>query len=205
MGEQDEHAVVDVRAQGRAAAASRGARGEREGRQDRERDETSGAPHANAFQFEMIRETARNAINSTQSVRTTRRTLHRWIRIGGCRWRQLSELRQQVHPVLLHQRSELGRARHAPRGGERLADLVGREVLQRVLVDARRVGPQGEHHHHVRQVDGLTPWGRSDLHEEHIDEAELVVLHHEVRRLDVAVGQADVPHAPDQARPSSIT
>ena len=94
-------------------AASRGACGERDGRHDRERDETSGAPHANAFQFETIRPTARNAINSTQSVRSDPAHAPSLDPDRRMRRRERSELRQQVHPVLLHQRSQLGGARHA--------------------------------------------------------------------------------------------
>ena len=47
------------------------------------------------------------------------------------------------------------------------------------------------------EVDGLAPRRGPDLHEEDVDQAESAVLHHEVRGLDVAVGEADVPHPPD--------
>ena len=42
--------------------------------------------------------------------------------------REAPELLDQVAAVVLQHRSELGGARDAPRGGERLGDLVGREV-----------------------------------------------------------------------------
>ena len=202
LGEQDEHAVVDVGAQRRLAGVAGGAPGERQ-HQHRggHRSAAHPATHANAFQFETTRPTARNASNSTQSVRTTRRTLHRWIRIGGWGGASSRNSASRSTPVLLHQRTELRRARHAARGGERLPDLVGREVAQRVLVDARRVAAQGQDHHHVRQVDGLPPRGGPDLHEEDVDQAELVALHHEVRGFDVAVREADVPHPPDELEP----
>ena len=49
----------------------------------------------------------------------------------------------EVAPVLLHHRPQLGGAGDAPGGGERLGDLVGGEVAQRAAVDALGVGAHG--------------------------------------------------------------
>ena len=51
---------------------------------------------------------------------------------GGC---EGAELGQQVTRVPLHECAQLGRARHAPGGGERLGELVRGEEPQRPPVD----------------------------------------------------------------------
>ena len=156
------------------------------------------ATHANAFQFETTRDRTRKASSNTQSVRATRRRLHRWMRIAGCGGASARNSANRSTPLLLHQRSQLRGARHAPRRGERLGDLLGREVPQGMLVHARRVAPKREDHHHVREVDGLAPRRGPHLDEEDVDQPQLAFLDHQVRGLDVPVGQADVPHPPDQ-------
>ena len=60
------------------------------------------------------------------------------------------------------------------------------------------VGAHREDEHHVGEVDGLPPRRRSHLREGHVDEEDVAVLHHQVRGLDVAVGQARVPELADQ-------
>ena len=87
----------------------------------------------------------------------TRFAFHRWSEIGARAGASGAELRQEVAPVLLHRRAQLRRTGDAAGRGERLRDLVRREVLERPLVHPVRVGAHGEHQHHVRQVDGLPP------------------------------------------------
>jgi hypothetical protein len=89
--------------------------------------------------------------------------------------------------------AELGRARDAAGRRERFGDVRIGEVFQRVLVDAFRVAPEREDGHHVREVDGLSPGRRANLDEEDIDQEEVPSPHHQVRRLDVAVGKTRVP------------
>ena len=61
------------------------------------------------------------------------------------------------------------------------------------------VRAQPEDQHHVREVHGLAPRRGPDLHEEHVDSPEVPVLHHQVRGLDVPMGEADVPQPPERA------
>ena len=156
------------------------------------------APHTNAFQFETTRDRTRKASNNTQSVRATRRRLHRWMRIGGCGGASARNSAKRSTPLLLHQRSQLRGARHPPGRGERLGDLLGREVPQRVFVHAGRVALQREDHHHVREVHGLAPGRGPHLDEEDVDQPQLALLDHQVGGLDVPVGETDVPHPPDE-------
>ena len=107
--------------------------------------------------------------------------------------RQRAELGDEVAAVALHHRAQLRRAGDAAGGGERLGDLVGREVRQRPLVDPLGVGAHGEDEHHVGEVDGLPPRRRAHLGEGDVDDDEVAVLDQQVGRLDVAVGEPGVP------------
>ena len=128
----------------------------------------------------------------------TRSGLHRWSEIGRRGGASARKLRQQVAAVLLHDRAELGRARDAARGGERLGDLVGREEPQRALVHAVGVGAHREHEHHVGEVDGLAPRRRAHLREGDVDEQQVAVADEQVGGLDVAVREPGVPELADQ-------
>ena len=112
-----------------------------------------------------------------------------------------AELGQEVAPVLLHHRAQLRRARHAARGGERLRDLVGREVAQRVLVDALRVASaaRGPASCSRGRRPGATGTGRTWTKKTSIS-CSSPSLHHEVGGLDVAVREALVPHLAHEPR-----
>ena len=115
--------------------------------------------------------------------------------------RELAERLQQSAAVGLHRCAQLRRARDAACRGERLRQLLGREVRERLLVDVLGARTQREHQHHVAEVDRLAPRRGPHLHEEHVDQAQPSVLHHQVRGLDVAVREPDVPHPADQLQP----
>ena len=85
--------------------------------------------------------------------------------------RQRPELGEQVAPVALHIRAQLRGAGDAAGGGERLGDLVRREVRQRSGVHPLGVGAQSEDQHHVGEVDGLAPRRRAHLDEGDVDHA----------------------------------
>ena len=116
----------------------------------------------------------------------------------SARGRERTELRNEVASVLLHDRAQLRRARDTASRGERLGDLVRREVPQRMLVDPIGIGLHREDEHHVREVDRLSPRRRAHLCERDVDEEQVAVLHHQVRRLDVAVREPVVPQLPDE-------
>jgi hypothetical protein len=132
---------------------------------------------------------------------TARPTRRRLQRCGLARRSQGAERAQQVARVPLHERAQLCRAGHPAGGGERLAELVRGEVAQRPLVHPVRVAADGQHQHHVAEVDGLPPGRRADLGESGVDQQQLTVAHHEVARLDVAVRDPRVPQPPDHAQP----
>ena len=107
----------------------------------------------------------------------------------------------EVASLGAHQLAELGWQREPAGGGERLADLADRELLEGPLVDLLGAGPQGETQHHVGQVDGLAPGAGVDLGEEHVDQVQLAVADQQVGRLDVAVGEVRIPEPADDAQP----
>ena len=84
--------------------------------------------------------TATTRDTTSPAARATRRTLHRWMRDRPALGRQPAELLQQVTTVLLHHQPKLGGAGDAAGRRERLGDLRGGEVLQRMLVDPFRIG-----------------------------------------------------------------
>jgi hypothetical protein len=110
---------------------------------------------------------------------------------------QVEELGMQVAPLRPHQVAELGRHRQSASGGERLGDLLDRELAQGPGVDQLRVAAQGQAQHHVGQVDGLAPRARVCLDEGDVDQQHAAVTDQQVGRLDVAVGQAGVPQLAD--------
>ena len=114
------------------------------------------------------------------------------------RRRQRPELAEQVTRVPPHGRAQLGRAGHPAGRGEGLGQLIGREVGQRASVHPLRAGPDGQHQHHVAQIDRLPPGRRADLGEGYVDQQQLAVADHEVPGLDVAVRDARIPQLPDQ-------
>ena len=81
-----------------------------------------------------------------------------------------------------------------------LADLVDAELSQRAPVDELGRTATSKHQHHVGQVHSLAPRARLHLGEEDVDQVNFAVADEQVRRLDVAVGEAGVPQSPDDAQ-----
>ena len=138
---------------------------------------------------------------TSPTARATRRRLQRWSDTGGragAIWRSWAS---RSRPSCLQHRSQLGRAGHAPGGGERLAELVLGELLTGPPVDRGGVAADRQHQHHVPEVDGLAPRRGTHLGEGGVDHEHRAVPHHQVGRLDVSVGQAGVPEV--RTRPSA--
>jgi hypothetical protein len=109
---------------------------------------------------------------------------------------ELRELFRQAPLVAHHHRPKLVGDRDPAGGRERLGDVLRRESAQRSLVHAGRVGSQGQHHHHVREVHRLSPGRRTQLAEERVDQVYAALANEHVCRLDVAVRDARVPQSP---------
>ena len=114
---------------------------------------------------------------------------------------QGAKLGDEVAAVSLDDHAQLRRTGDSSGGGERLGDLVGREVRQCPLVHTLGVRPHGEHQHHVGEVHRLPPWRWPDLDEGDVDQVEVAVLDEEVGRLDVAMGDAGPPELLDHREP----
>jgi hypothetical protein len=98
-----------------------------------------------------------------------------------------------------------GRQRQPAGGGEALGDLLDRELAQGPLVDHLGARAQGQAQHHVGQVHRLPPRAGPGLGEGHVDQQQAAVVHQQVGRLDVTVGQAGIYSLRMILRPSSIT
>ena len=183
------------------ARALHDARADQDDRDRRDPADAPSPPHANAFQLLTTRPSARKAANSTPIVSSDAPHAPALDRDLLALGRHPPELGEEVAAVLLEVVAQLRRARDAARRGERLGDLVLGEVAERVRVDALGVAAQREDEHHVGEVDRLPPRRGPDLDEEHVDQLQLAVAHHQVRRLDVAVRESLVPQLPDQAEP----
>ncbi len=134
----------------------------------------------------------------TVAVSPRRRRLHRWIRTGGRVGASARNCSASSRPSSFSiVRSWVGLATPARRS-ERFGDLLGREELEGTLVHRVGIRAESQHHHHVREVDGLSPRRGPDLDEEDIDHLQSLIPHHQVGRLDVAVGEPVVPHVADE-------
>lgn len=117
---------------------------------------------------------ARKHASRTLAVNPNRRTLRRWILMGGrggASLRNCSSRSRSAFFMRLRDCEGMVTPRVAAKG---LGDLIGGEIAHRPCIDSGRIGAGGEHKHHVRKVHSLAPGRGPDLAEGH-DEVHLPV------------------------------